>query len=124
MPNDRPLQVAILLYPGATALDMVGPWEVLSRLPDTEVRFVGKEVGPTATEGGVLCLGVTHTLVETPWPDVLVVPGGMTTPGEMLDDEVLGWIRQAHRTTTWTTSVCTGALILAAAGILKGLPAT
>jgi transcriptional regulator GlxA family with amidase domain len=120
----KPLQIAILLYPGVTALDAAGPWEVLSRMPDTEVRFVGKEVGPVMTEGGVLFLGVTHTLGETPSPDVVLVPGGTTTPGQMVDDEVLDWLRTVHQTTTWTTSVCTGALILGAAGILKGMPAT
>lgn len=120
----KPLQVAILLYPGVTALDAVGPWEVLSRMPDTEIRFVGKEVGPVETEGGALLLGVTHTIAETQSPNVVVVPGGATTPGEMVDDEVLEWLRTAHQSTSWTVSVCTGALILGAAGILKGLPAT
>jgi len=124
MQTKKPLQVAILLYPGVTALDAVGPWEVLSRMPDTEVRFVGKETGPVGTEGDTLLLGITHTLADTPSPDVVVVPGGTTTPGEMVDDEVLDWIRQVHRTTIWTVSVCSGALILGAAGILKGLPAT
>jgi transcriptional regulator GlxA family with amidase domain len=120
----QPFQIAILIYPGVTALDAVGPWEVLSRLPNTEVRFVGKEVGPAMTEGGVLLLGVTHTIAETPSPDLMLVPGGTTTPGKMVDDEVLDWLRLVHETTVWTTSVCTGALILAAAGIVKGLPAT
>ena len=122
--KDKPVQIAILLYPGVTALDAVGPWEVLSRMPNTEVRFVGKEVGPVITEGGALLLGVTHTVAETPSPDVVLVPGGTTTPGQMVDDEVLDWLREVHETTTWTASVCTGALILGAAGILKGLPAT
>ena len=122
--RDRPFQIAILLYPGVTALDAVGPWEVLSRMPNTEVRFVGKEVGPLMTEGGALVLGVTHTVAETPSPDLVLVPVGTTTPGQMVDDEVLNWLRKVHKTTTWTASVCTGALILGAAGILKGLPAT
>lgn len=122
--KDKPFQIAILLYPGVTALDAVGPWEVLSRMPDAEVRFVGKEVGVVPTEGGSLLLGVTHTIAETPSPDLLVVPGGTTTPSQMVDDEVLDWLRTVHETTTWTASVCTGALILGAAGILKGLPAT
>jgi transcriptional regulator GlxA family with amidase domain len=120
----EPFQIAIFLYPGVTALDAVGPWEVFSRLPDTEIRFVGTEVGPLPAEGGTLELAVTHTLEETPSPDLLLVPGGVTTPGQMVDDEVLGWLRQAHETTTWTASVCTGSLILGAAGILKGQPAT
>ena len=122
--EERRLQVAILLYSGVTALDAVGPWEILSRMPNTEIRFVGKEIGPVATEGDALLLGVTHTLAETPKPDIVLVPGGATTPGEMVDDAVLGWLRDAHETTVWTASVCTGALILGAAGILKGLPAT
>jgi transcriptional regulator GlxA family with amidase domain len=117
-------QIAILLYPGVTALDAVGPWEVLSRIPNTDVRFVGKEVGPVTTEGGALLLGISHTVAETPAPDLVLVPGGTTTPGQMVDDDVLDWLRTVHEATTWTTSVCTGALILGAAGILKGLPAT
>lgn len=118
------MQIAILLYPGVTALDAVGPWEVLSRLPDAEIRFVGKETGAVTTEGRSLLLGVTHTIAETPAPDIVIVPGGATTPGQMVDDDVLEWLRQVHRTTIWTVSVCTGALILGAAGLLKGLPAT
>ena len=94
--NDRALQAAILLYPGVTGLDAVGPWEVFSRLPNANVRFVGKEIGPVPTEGAVLLLGVTHTLAETPSPDVVLVPGGATTPGQMVDDEVLAWLRQVQ----------------------------
>ncbi|HEY1250901.1 MAG TPA: DJ-1/PfpI family protein [Thermoanaerobaculia bacterium] len=124
MTDPRPLQIAILLYPGVTALDAVGPWEVFAWLPGAEVRFVGRQVGPVTVEGGTLRLGVTHTLARTPSPDVVLVPGGMTTPTQMVDDAILDWLRRAHETTTWTASVCTGALILGAAGILKGLPAT
>jgi transcriptional regulator GlxA family with amidase domain len=122
--NPAKNQIAILLYPGVTALDAVGPWEVFSRLPDTEIRFVGKETGAVTTEGGALLLGVTHSIAETPAPDIVLVPGGATTPGQMVDDDVLEWLRQVHRTTIWTASVCTGALILGAAGLLKGLHAT
>ncbi len=117
-------QVAIPLYEGVTALDAVGPWEVLSRLPDTEVRFVATEVGPVFTEGGGLALGAAYTLAETPTPDVMVIPGGTGSPSAMVDDELLEWVRTAHETTVWTTSVCSGSLILAAAGLLKGVPAT
>jgi transcriptional regulator GlxA family with amidase domain len=118
------LQIAILLYSGVSALDAIGPWEVLSYLPDVEIRFVGSEIGPVVAEGGSLLMAATHSLSETLSPDVVLVPGGSGTPRQMLDDEVLEWLRAVHRTTQWTTSVCTGALILAAAGILKGAPAT
>ncbi|HVZ06589.1 DJ-1/PfpI family protein [Rhodopila sp.] len=95
--HQAPFQIAILLYPGVTALDAVGPWEVLSRMPHTETRFVGQEVGPVTTEGGALLLGVTHTIAETPSPDLVLVPGGSTMPGQMVDDEVLGWLRKAPK---------------------------
>src|SRR2546423_6119295 len=98
-PKDKPFQIAILLYSGVTALDAVGPLEVLSRMPNTEVRFVGKDVGPVTTEGGALLLGVTHTVAETPSPDLVLVPGGTTTPSQMVDDEALDWLRQVHETT-------------------------
>jgi transcriptional regulator GlxA family with amidase domain len=116
-------QVAILLYPGVTALDAVGPWEILSYLPDVETRFVGREVGPVVAEGGELLMGVTHAFSK-PALDIVLVPGGSATPEQMVDDEVLAWLRAVHRTTQWTASVCTGALILGAAGVLKGVPAT
>jgi transcriptional regulator GlxA family with amidase domain len=118
------LQIAILLYSGVSALDAVGPWEVLSYLPDVEIRFVGREVGPIVAEGGALLMAITHSLSETLSPDIVLVPGGSDTPRQMLDDDLLEWLRDVHRTTQWTTSVCTGSLILAAAGILKGVPAT
>ncbi|HVV43822.1 MAG TPA: DJ-1/PfpI family protein [Bryobacteraceae bacterium] len=86
-------------------------------MPHTDVRFVGKELAPVREEGGSLLLGVTHTIDETPAPDLVLVPGGGTTPGQMVDDDVLEWLRKVHQTTAWTTSVCTGALILGAAGI-------
>jgi putative intracellular protease/amidase len=87
--EDNLLQIANLLFPGVTALDAVGPREVLSRIPNTEIRFVGKETGPVVTEGDVLLLGVTHTVGETMSPDLVLVTGGATTPGQMVDDEVL-----------------------------------
>lgn len=69
-------------------------------MPHTEVRFVGKETGPVMTEGGVLLLGVTHTMAETPSPDLVLIPGGTSTPSQMVDDEVLDWLRDVHKTTT------------------------
>lgn len=119
------MQIAIVLYPGLTALDAVGPYEVLRLLPDAEVRFVGAAPGPVVADSGVLFLGVTHSYAETPRPDIVLVPGsGPRTATTMADTQLTGWLRRVHETTQWTTSVCTGALILAAAGILDGQPAT
>lgn len=118
------MQVAIVFYPGMTALDAIGPYEVLRQLPGATLRFVGREIGPVATDSGALFLGVTHTYAETPSPDLVLVPGGTSVATPMADTELTGWLRQVHRTTTWTTSVCTGSMILAAAGILDGVPAT
>src|SRR6266508_1496159 len=119
------MQIAIVLYPGMTALDAVGPYEVLRLLPDAEVRFVGAAPGPVVTDSGVLFLGVTHSYPETPNPDIVLVPGsGPRTATEMADQQLTDWLRRVHETTRWTTSVCTGSMILAAAGLLDGLPAT
>lgn len=118
------MQVAIVVYPGFTALDFVGPYEVLRALPDAEVRFVWHETGPVAADSGVLVVGATHTFAETPTPDVVLVPGGFSTMEHGRDGDLLAWIRSAHATSTWTTSVCTGSLLLGAAGVLDGLRAT
>ncbi|GLY89959.1 DJ-1/PfpI family protein [Actinoallomurus iriomotensis] len=119
------MQIAIVLYPGLTALDAIGPYEVLNLMPDAEVRFVGAEPGPVVADSGVLFLGVTHSYAETPAPDIVLVPGSSAaTATAMADKELTGWLRRVHETATWTTSVCSGALVLAAAGILDGVPAT
>lgn len=118
------MQIAIVLYPGFTALDFIGPYEVLRWLPDAEVRFVWHQPGPITADSGVLVVGATHTFDETPSPDVVLVPGGFTTMEHARDERVLDWLRHAHRTATWTTSVCSGSVILAAAGLLKGRRAT
>lgn len=117
-------QIAIVVYPGYTALDFVGPYEVLRNLPDAEVRFVWHEVGPVAADSGVLVVQATHTFDETGSPDIVVVPGGMTTFAHAQDAALLDWLRRVHRTAGWTTSVCSGTLILAAAGLLDGRRAT
>lgn len=117
-------QIAFVAYPGFTALDMIGPYEVLRQMPDVEVRFVWHEAGPITADSGVLVVGATHSLAETPSPDVILVPGGPSTPVHARDDKLLEWLRQAHRTASWTTSVCSGSLILAAAGLLKDKRAT
>src|SRR5271154_2123836 len=113
-------QIAIVTYPGFTALDFIGPYEVLRWLPDTEVRFVWHEPGPITADSGILVIGATHSFAETPSPDVILVPGGMTTIEHARDETLLDWVRSAHRTATWTTSVCSGSVILAAAGLLDG----
>lgn len=117
-------QIAIVVYPGYTALDFVGPYEVLQRVPGAEIRFVWHEPGPITAESGVLVIGATHTFDETPSPDVILVPGGMTTVEHSRDEKLLDWVRRAHQTATWTTSVCSGSLILATAGLLEGKRAT
>jgi transcriptional regulator GlxA family with amidase domain len=118
------VEIAIVLFDGITALDAVGPYEALSMLPGARVRFVATERGARRTRSGSLALVADHTLDEIRRPDIILVPGG---PGEQAlrnNPEVLAWLRAAHETSTWTTSVCTGALTLAAAGILDGVEAT
>jgi len=117
-------QIAIVLYPGFTALDFIGPYEVLRWLPGAEVRFVWHEPGPVTADSGVLVIGATHSFAETPSPDVILVPGGMTTMQHARDEQLLDWVRRAHQTADWTTSVCSGSVVLAAAGLLKGKRAT
>jgi transcriptional regulator GlxA family with amidase domain len=113
-----------VLYPGFTALDFIGPYEVLRWLPKAEVRFLWHEPGPVTADSGVLVVGATHSFDETPSPDVILVPGGMTSVEHARDEKLLAWVRQAHQHATWTTSVCSGSIILAAAGLLDGKRAT
>ena len=118
------MQIAIMLYPGFTALDFIGPYESLHYLPDAEVRFVWHEPGPVAADSGVLVVGATHTFDETQTPDLVLVPGGFSTLQHARDEKVLDWVRRVHQSTQWTTSVCSGSVILAAAGLLEGKRAT
>lgn len=117
-------QIAFVAYPGFTALDMIGPYEVLRNLPGAEVRFVWHRTGPVTADSGVLVIGATHTLAETPGPDVILVPGGPSTPVHARDEALLDWLRGASRRAAWTTSVCSGSVILAAAGLLTDRRAT
>jgi putative intracellular protease/amidase len=118
------MNIAIPIFDELTALDAVGPYEVLQRLPGATVHFVAAEPGPKRTETGMLALVADRALDALPDPEVVVVPGGFGTRALMHDETMLGWLRAAHRTSQWTTSVCTGSLLLAAAGILDGLEAT
>jgi transcriptional regulator GlxA family with amidase domain len=118
------VRIAILIFDKLTALDAVGPYEVLSRLPGAELRFVAKERGLKRTDTGALGVSADLALYEFADPDVLLIPGGEGNRPLLDDDEVLEWVRGAHETSTWTTSVCTGALVLGAAGILQGKRAT
>jgi transcriptional regulator GlxA family with amidase domain len=118
------LQVAIPLFARFTALDGIGPYEVLQRIPELQVTFVGHERGEVRSENGMLGITVDATYEEMPRPDVVVFPGGIGTRGLMAATRVLAWLRTAHETTRYTTSVCTGSLVLGAAGLLRGLTAT
>ena len=118
------MQVAIALFPRVTALDGIGPYEVLQRVPAIDVVFVGHRTGVVRTDNVMLGLSVDATFDEVTGPDVLLVPGGVGTRELMTDEPVLDWVRAVHRQTRFTTSVCTGSLVLAAAGLLDGLTAT
>jgi putative intracellular protease/amidase len=118
------MQIAIPLFDRFTALDAVGPYEVLSRLPGARVDFVAAEPGVVKTDTRMLGLAIERTFDDIPAPDVLVVPGGIGTRAALADERMLAWVRGAHERSTWTTSVCTGSLILAAAGVLEGMDAT
>ncbi len=118
------MRIAILLFDRMTALDAVGPYEVLRYSPGAEMVFVGKEKGEVRAGAGTLGLVVDRTLAEVTAADIVLVPGGAGQVDLMRDEEVLTWLRKIDETTTWTTSVCTGSLVLAAAGLLKGRKAT
>ncbi|MFI6488935.1 DJ-1/PfpI family protein [Streptomyces sp. NPDC050564] len=118
------MQIAIVLYDRFTALDAVGPYETLGRAPDAQTVFVAEHAGPVRADTGNLALMADKTLAEVPHPDVVVVPGGPGQSALMEDEVLLDWLRAADQTSTWTTSVCTGSLLLAAAGLLDGRRAT
>ncbi|MFJ4930817.1 DJ-1/PfpI family protein [Streptomyces sp. NPDC088736] len=118
------MQIAIVLYDRFTALDAVGPYETLGRLPGAETVFVAERTGPVRNETGDLALTADRSLDEVPHPDIVVVPGGPGQTPQMDNRVLLDWLRAADATSTWTTSVCTGSLLLAAAGLLDGRRAT
>ena len=117
------MQIALALYPRFTALDIVGPFQTLVDVPGVDVGFVAEQVGPVTDHTGRLAIVATHAFADVTAPDVIVVPGGMADPAGS-EDPVVRWIRAVHPTTTWTTSVCTGSLFLAAADVLDGVDAT
>ncbi|MGB3052131.1 MAG: DJ-1/PfpI family protein [Polyangiales bacterium] len=118
------MDIAVALFERVTALDAVGPYEVLQRLPGVEVRFVGHRKGEVRSDNGFLGLTVDYTFDEVSNPNILLIPGGIGTRALVHDEVILDWIRNAHETSQFTTSVCTGSLLLAAAGLLKGRKAT
>ncbi len=118
------MQIAIPVYPRFTALDAIGPYEVLQLLPGATVTFCWHERGEVRTENGFLGVIADATFDEVPRPDLVVVPGGIGSRRLIDDEPFLAWLRTAHETTRYTTSVCTGSLLLGAAGLLRGLTAT
>ena len=122
--DGRTVQVAILIFEQLTALDAIGPYEVLRSVPGWEVKFVGPEKGPVRTDSGALGLNADFSLEEVTEADIVLVPGGEGNRPLMTDETVLTWLRDLDRQTKWTTSVCTGSLVLGAAGLLEGKRAT
>lgn len=118
------MKISILLYDNVTALDAIGPYEVLHLLPDAEVRFVAVTPGPIKTDAGLAMLNADTALADAKDSDIIVIPGTPDPSSIAGDEAVLDWVRESHATTKWTTSVCTGAMVLGAAGLLQGLEAT
>jgi transcriptional regulator GlxA family with amidase domain len=118
------MQVAYLLYDRFTALDITGPHDVFNSVPGNEAIFVAEQAGPVRNESDTLSLVADASLDEVRHPDIVVVPGGFGNRMLLEYEPLHEWIRGVHETSTWTTSVCTGALLLAAAGLLHGAPAT
>ncbi|MEU6854767.1 DJ-1/PfpI family protein [Actinacidiphila alni] len=117
------MRIVIPLFDAFTSLDAIGPYEVLKMLPDAEVVFAAQRPGPVP-DGAALTVAVDAALTDLDSADVLVVPGGRGARQNVANEELLAWLRRIHATTTWTTSVCTGSLLLGAAGLLDGLEAT
>lgn len=117
------MQIVIPLYERFTALDAIGPYDVLSRLPGATVTFAAAHAGPVRADTGMLAITADAALADVPEPDILLVPGGFGTRPMLTNEPFLDWVRHAHEHSQWTTSVCTGSLVLAAAGLLDGLEA-
>jgi putative intracellular protease/amidase len=118
------MRIVIPLFDQFTALDAVGPYEVLCKVPGAEVLFAAAAHGPVRSDSGMLGIVADASLDEIERCEVVVIPGGPGTRRMISDESLIGWVRRIHPTTQWTTSVCTGSLVLAAAGLLEGLEAT
>ncbi len=118
------MEVVLLLFDGITALDAVGPCEVLARLPGARVSFVGSTPRVVKAAHASLGLRASAAFADVKRADLLLVPGGPGVRDLLADAELHAWLRDLHATTTWTTSVCTGSLLLGAAGLLRGVRAT
>jgi transcriptional regulator GlxA family with amidase domain len=119
------MQTVFALYPGFTALDFIGPYQVLSNVPGNDVVLATVTPGVLSDDNGLLHVKVDTALADVPAPDIVVVPGGpLRSIHAAMESPLVDWLRAAHEHTTWTTTVCTGALILGATGLLDGLPAT
>jgi transcriptional regulator GlxA family with amidase domain len=125
IPQEREIimQIAILLFDDITALDAVGPYEVLSRIPGATVSWVSSTPGLKKAKGGLRLLA-DCSLAEIPSPQIVLVPGGSGVDAVVRDTKVIQWVRSVHETSIFTTAVCTGSLVLGAAGLLNGLKAT
>jgi cyclohexyl-isocyanide hydratase len=115
----KPLQIGLLVFPGVTQLDLTGPVQVFSSAPETDVHLVWKTLEPVASDGPIV-LTPTRTFADCPPLDVICVPGGYGTDALMSDDETLAFLRRQAEGARYVTSVCTGSLVLAAAGLLTG----
>ena len=113
------IRTVIPLFPQFTALDAIGPYEVLQRIPDIDITFIGHERGVVRSDNGMLGIEIDSTFEDYPRPDLIVFPGGHGTRSLMTDKRILDWVRSAHQSSIFTTSVCTGSLVLAAAGLLR-----
>jgi putative intracellular protease/amidase len=118
------MQIVIALFDRFTALDAVGPHQVLHHLPGAEVVFAAERAGGVTDESRTLTLQAQAAFADVPRPDIVVVPGGPGQAAQMGPGPLQHWLVAADETSTWTTSVCTGSLILAAAGLLNGRAAT
>jgi transcriptional regulator GlxA family with amidase domain len=118
------MQIALALYERFTALDIIGPFQVLVGVPGHDVFFVAAEAGPVMDHTGRCPLAASRTFAEVTAPDVVVVPGGPNAERLIPDHPIISWLQRVHPTTTWTTSVCTGSILLAGAGLLAGIDAT